>query len=389
MATVPKPAASLFISAGEASGDWAGALLVEALRRQGCELELRGVGGKRLRQAGVHLLADSSNWGAIGVLAAIPRLPAAYSARLSVQREWQASPPAAAVLIDCGPFNLPLARIARRLGIPTIYYMPPGSWSRRPRSLQLRDLVNVVAAPFPWTRDLLAGGHARVEWVGHPAVESVRPTMTPEVAYAHYGLDPNRPVVALAPGSRAQEVRHLLPALVEAATALANRHPGLQFLVPVAPAVDREQITSCFRRAGLIPTLLEGMEYNALQLAQAAAVCSGTATLEFACLRLPMVVVYRASSAVALQWAVRVRRTSQRFIALPNIVANREVVPELLGRAASPDGIAAAVSAYLSDPEARARTRRDLDEVVAALGGPGASDRTAALVLETIGSRQK
>ena len=384
-----RPTGSLFISAGEASGDWAGALLVEALRRQGCELELLGVGGRRLREAGVHLVADSSSWGAIGVFATIPKLPAACAARLKVRREWHASPPAAVVLIDCGPFNIPLARTARSLGIPVIYYMPPGSWSRRPRSLQLRDLVDVIAVPFPWTRDLLCGGHARVEWVGHPAVDSARPTITSEVAYVRYRLDPKYPIVALAPGSRAHEVRHLLPVLADAGATLVRRHPGIQFLVPLAPTVNREQVSSNFCRAGLAPTLLNGMEYDALQLAQAAAVCSGTATLELACLHIPMVVIYRASTAVALQWAIRTRRAGQRFIALPNIIADRKVVPELLAKDASPDAVATAVSALLSGSEAHARTRADLDQVVSALGGPGASDRTAALVLQTIANTER
>jgi lipid-A-disaccharide synthase len=279
---------------------------------------------------------------------------------------------------------MPLARIAKGLGVPVIYYLPPGSWSRRPRGGHLREVADVIATPFPWSRDNLAGGHARVEWVGHPAAESVRPAMSPEEAYRHYSLDPGRPVVALAPGSRAQELGSLLPVLAGAGVLLQGSFPGAQFLLPVAPSVDADRVRAHLRQQGLHALLLSGMEYDALQLAQAAAVCSGTATLEFACLRVPMAVVYRASAAVAVQWLIRSVRSRQRFVGLPNIIAGRQVVPELLGRAASPEGIAAVLCSFLHDEGLRATMRRDLDEVAATLDGPGASNRTAALILEAI-----
>jgi lipid-A-disaccharide synthase len=383
------PPRTIFISAGEASGDWAGALLAQALRRQAGPLNLWGVGGRRMREAGVQLLADSSTWGVIGFFAVLPKLPAAYATRFRAQREWRADPPAAVVLIDCGPFNMPLARIARGLGVPVIYYLPPGSWSRRPRGGQLREIADAIATPFPWSRDNLSGGHARVEWVGHPAAESVRPVRSAAEAYRHYGLDPNRPVVALAPGSRSQEIRRLLPVLARAALLLAARFPGTQFLVPVAPSVNAQQVQIRLCQDGVEAVLLSGLEYDALQLARAAVVCSGTATLEFACLRVPMVVVYRAAAAVALQWLIRSARSGERFVALPNIIAGRQIVPELLNRAASPESIAAALGSFLQDGGLRAAAVRELDEVAATLHGPGASDRTAALVLETLAAPRR
>jgi lipid-A-disaccharide synthase len=373
----------IFLVAGEASGDWSAALLAEALRRQQPGVRMWGIGGRRMAAVGVELFADSSRWGAIGIFEAASLVLRLWCTLRGVRRHLSGSPPDALVLVDCGAFNIPLARFARCAGIPTLYYFPPGSWSRKLRAAELRDLVDVIATPFPWSRRLLAGGRARTEWVGHPALETARPTLGPAEAGQSYGLDAARPVVALAPGSRRQELRHVLPVLAGSAARLAAQVPGAQFVVPVAASVDRPTIERTLARFGVTATLLVGMEYNALQLAGAAAVCSGTVTLEFACLGIPMVVVYRASSATTLQYRlVRGLIGRQRFAAMPNIIAQREVVPELLGSAATPEAVAAELKGLLRDEERRARVKADLAEVVGALGGPGASARTAALVLE-------
>jgi lipid-A-disaccharide synthase len=413
----------IFMVAGEASGDWVGALLAEALRRQRPGVSIAGIGGRRMAAAGVELFADSSGWGAIGVFEAASRVPRVWWALRATRRHLGKAPPDALVLIDCGAFNLPLARCARCAGIATLYYFPPGSWSRRLRSAELRELADVIATPFPWSRDLLAGGRARVEWVGHPVVEAARPTVSAEEAGRRYGLDANRPVVALAPGSRKQELRYVLPVLAGAGARLAAQVRDIhgrscvkvrlsssprqrrgrrgrsllhqdnalmqetpQFIVPVAATVDRLTVEKTLARFGVRATLLAGMEYNALQLADAAAVCSGTATLEFACLGIPMVAVYRASRATTLQYRlIRGLIGRQRFAAMPNIIAQRETVRELLGSAAAPEAVAAELAALLGDEERRTMMKRDLAEVAAALGQPGASDRTAALVLELAG----
>jgi lipid-A-disaccharide synthase len=380
---------SVFIIAGEASGDWSGALLVKALRRAGPGVKVQGVGGRRMAGAGAELVLDSSAWGAIGVLEGLMKVPLVWRALGEVKRRLAASPPSALVLIDFGAFNLRVAHAASPLGIPVLYYFPPGSWSRRPRGLELRDLADVIATPFPWSAELLAGGRARVEWVGHPVVETARPSLIPERAWSLYRLDPSRPTVALAPGSREQEIRHLLPVLAAAAARISGAFPGVQFLVPVAPSVDRDHVAATLKRVGVNATLLMGMEYDALQLAQVAVVCSGTATLEFCVLGIPMVVAYRASLATTLQYRVfRGLIGGQGYAAMPNIVAGRGIVPERLGSAATPASIAEAVGALLSDESKRAEMKRELAAVAATLGTPGASQRTAALTLELMASRE-
>jgi lipid-A-disaccharide synthase len=184
-------------------------------------------------------------------------------------------------------------------------------------------------------------------------------------------------------------MRHVFPVLAEAAGRIAADFPGAQFLVPVAPSVDRDQIAARLTQVGVKATLLSGMEYDALQLAQVAAVCSGTATLEFCVLGLPMVVVYRASLATTVQFTLlRGLLGGQRHAAMPNIIAGREIVPERMAGQATPESVAAAVGALLSDEKARAEMKRELAAVTETLGGPGASARTAELVSELMASRE-
>jgi lipid-A-disaccharide synthase len=378
---------AVFVTAGEASGDWAGARLANSLRRKRPELRLFGVGGRRMAAAGVDLVADSSDWGAIGLLEALRKVPRAYRGLRRARGHLAADPADVLVLIDSGGVNVPFARMARRHTPRILYYLPPGSWSRKRKKRAIQDLVDVIATPFPWSKDVLAGGHARVEWVGHPVLEAVRPQLSAEDARRRYALDPARPILALAPGSRGQEMRLLLPLLAGAAALLADRFPGLQLLVPVSDPVFERRIRDAFHQHGLEVLLLQGMEYEALQLAQAAAVCSGTATLEFTCLRIPMAIVYKASPATAFQYVLfRGMLGGQQYAGMPNIIAQREIVPELLRKEATPEAVARELTSLLVDRERRARVRADLDEVVRALGTEGASDRTADLILGLIAS---
>lgn len=379
---------TVFVVAGEASGDWAGALLVRALRERRSGIVIRGIGGRRMAAAGVDLVSDSSDWGAIGVFEAVQRIPRIYLAVRRLRSLLARRRPAAIVLIDSGGMNIPLARMIRKLGLKTLYYLPPGSWSRRPRSRAVTELCDVIATPFPWSRDLLSGGRARVEWVGHPVREAARPSIPKEAAWDRYGLDPERPVIAAAPGSRQQEMRYVLPVMAEASALLSQRWRGVQFLVPVSHPMYERSVRSAFERRGVGVTLLRGMEHDALQLADAAAVCSGTATLEFACLGVPMVVVYKASPGTTIEFLLlRGVLGNQWRAGIPNIIADRDVVPELLWRYATPEALARELGALLEDEERRDRMRADLEEVIQMLGEPGASEKTAELVLGMIGER--
>ena len=380
------------VVAGEASGDLHGAGLVRALRQQRDHLRFLGIGGPRLRAEGMELVADSSTWGLVG-------LPESAGWFLRVWRGWRRArqelsrrPPRALVLIDFGWVNMSLARAARSCGVPVLYFFPPQSWSRNPTRTEVADIVDAVATPFPWSAERLRGRHARVEWVGHPLRDIVQVTESRSQAAARLGLDPGRRVMALAPGSRPAEIRHILPPVAGAAALLAKEFPDLQFLVPVAPTVARETVAAELARVGVSARLLDGVDYDALQLADVALVASGTVTLELALLGVPMIVVYRVSRFAALQAALYRRlfpagTQGFRMVALPNLMAQRRIVPELLQDRATPELMAAEAGRLLRDAEARDRMRIELRAVAEALGPPGALERTAEMTLALLDER--
>ncbi|MHB9110738.1 MAG: lipid-A-disaccharide synthase [Armatimonadota bacterium] len=376
----------IFILTGEPSGDLHGARLAQALTVQHPAVELLGVGGTRMRRAGVRLLMESEHWGVIGIAAALGKLPYLLSRLHAIERILRADPPDVLVPIDFGAFNM---HLLRRLngGIPTVYYIPPGCWSRHRQPGQLPFLVQAVATPFPWSADNLraAGAPARVEWVGHPILEYTQVGGTREEARSKLSLRPDRPTVAVVPGSRQEEVRRLLPVFIGA---LQRLSPAPQVLLTVAPSLGEPSIREILARAGaqdLEIRLLDGIDYAQVRAADAALAASGTATLELACLDVPMVIAYRSSFATLVQFKIAVRGGQLRFIGLPNILADAPVVPELLQDAATPDALAEALTPLLTDMPARRAQLDAFAGIRANLGDGHACEKAARLVLEVGG----
>ena len=342
----------------------------------------------RLAEAGVRLLHDSSGWSAIGLLEGLKLAPALLAKLNWTKREIATNPPDALVLIDFGAFNVRVARAARKARVPTLYYLPPGSWSRRPRSRNLGSLVDTVATQFPWSVGHYLGG-ARVVWVGHPVLDAIQEGSPAEAISSYNGHYPNQSI-ALLPGSRKLELELMTPILADTAILIRKEFPAADFLLPVASGVRPEAVERPFRERGLAVTLLQGGDYCALRRAQVAVVASGTATLELACLGVPMVVIYRAPIPTYLQYKVlRGLLRGQRRVGLPNLLLERDVVPEYLQGRCRPELIAREAVSLLRNPERRERMRADLAEAVAQLGPAGASSRTADLVVELIESRRE
>lgn len=373
----------VFIVAGEPSGDRQGAALAAEVRRLEPAARVSGVGSHAMVAAGVDLFCDSAGWAAIGAGEALKKIPALWLKKRAIVRRLLSHPPAVLVLIDFGAFNLRLARSVQDSGIPILYYFPPRSWSRRPPTGDLTELVDAIATPFRWSEQALSGGKATVRWVGHPLVDQVRPALSPDEARRRWELAANECLVAVIPGSRAQELKLILPVLAEAAAILTRERPGLRVAVTLAPGVDRESLRQRFRRLGIEPIMVEGLNPDLLQLADVALATSGTATLELAIIGVPMVVAYKVSLTTKLQYEVarRLRGTLWRFIAMPNVIADRGIVPELLQERARPELIAAEARALLDDAGARERMRRELLAVADELGPPGAAARAAKMVL--------
>ena len=371
----------LFVAAGEASGDMHAAHLLEALRRHHPDLEVAGIGGNRMAAAGVRLLAHEKDLAVVGITEVASRLGALLRALRSAGRYLAQHRPHGVILVDFPDFNLRIARKARRLGIPVVYYIGPQVWAwRRRRVHTLSRLVRRMVVILPFEAALYRDAGADCVFVGHPLVDLVRPRLNREAGMARYALREGRPIVALLPGSRWQEVRRLLPEMLRAVARLAREGLPVQAVIPVAPSLDPAWVQRQVAASGVEARVVHGEAVDVLQLCDCAVVASGTVTLEAAFLEKPMVIVYRVSRLT--YWAARFL-VGVQHIGLVNIVAGREVVPELLQDAVTPEGIALQVRRLL-DPRVRQRVVASLQEVRRALVEPGAADRAARAVLQAL-----
>lgn len=366
----------LLISCGEASGDLYGAELVRHLREQVPGLDAFGLGGDRLQAEGASLLAHVRDLAVVGLLEVVSHLRHLRAVFGRVLEEAERHRPDAAVLVDYPDFNLRLARALHRRGIPVIYYVSPQLWAwRRGRIHDIRASVARMLVIFPFEEALYRDAGVPVSFVGHPLVSLVHPPADPVTLRRELGLDPERPVVALLPGSRAKEVAHNLPPMAASVDALAAARPELQFVAAVAASLDPTLIR---RGLGDRPvTIVHDRTHAALSAATAAIVASGTATVEAALLGAPMVVVYRLSP-----WTYRLGRRFVRvpYYAMVNLIGGRRVVPELIQGDFTADRVLGEIVPLLDDTETRRQMQRDLHEVREKLGAPGASARAAAVV---------
>ncbi|MCS7173695.1 MAG: lipid-A-disaccharide synthase [Armatimonadetes bacterium] len=363
----------VFLLAGEVSGDIAAAHLTRALRALEPRVEVVGGGGQRMREAGVRVVLDTSTWGVIGYLESYLRVPIFAERLWRVLRWIRQEAPDVLVLVDFPGFNL---AVARHLSpqIPTMYYFPPMAYGRRSgRARKLARLPVRVLAPFPFEADLYREAGADVIFTGHPALDWVRPERSREEFCATLGLDATRPLVALLPGSRTQEVRALLPAMVGAVRIARQRVPGLQAVIARAS----ETLERLIAQHALDLPVIPGHPYDLLAASDAALVASGTATLEALILGTPMVVTYRVSRVTA--WIAR-RIATVPWISLPNLLAGAEVVREMLQEQANPQALAEELLRIL-DPDHADRIRRVLGALRERLGPPGALERSAREVL--------
>jgi len=376
----------IFVIAGEPSGDQHAAMLGEALRARR-DVELMGVGGRRMREAGFELLYDSTQWSGIGVVESLKRVPMLLSVQRRLVGRLTSSPPDLLVLVDFGAFNV---RLARRLAggerPPILYYFPPRSWQRNADYRGLAGIVDRVATVFEWGEELLRAAGVDGRFVGHPVVDRIQPAdaATRAELREELGLAADDLVIGLLPGSRRTEVLCNGRVQLEAARIIAERRPGARFLLSVAPSAPDELLTGLagrFGPAGRVTTV--GGVARIVSAADMVITACGTATLEAAAALTPMIIMYVGTWLMHVE--KRLRRFDPEFTGMPNIVVGREVVPELIDTRATAPAIAEAVEHLLSDAGALAAMRTDLRAVRDRLGEPGVSARVADMALEMLG----
>jgi lipid-A-disaccharide synthase len=375
--------ATIMLVAGEASGDLHGGALCRALVSAAPGLRLVGLGGASMAAAGLVPLGDIGPTAVVGVTEVVRRLPALQGLYRRLAAAVTGERPAALVLIDFPGFNLRLARIARRAGVPVVYFIPPQVWAwGRGRLQAIRDSITLVLAIFPFEAAVYRDAGVPVEFVGHPVLDAVRDAPSTAQARRILGLAADDLVIGLLPGSRAQEIARMTPLLRDAALRIRERRPAARFLLALAPGVDPRSVAA--HLAGGPPVeVVHGQTPAVMRAANLLLVTSGTATLEAALLGAPMVVCYRLSWVTerVARWALRVPWAS-----LVNLVLGRPAVPELcLRHLANPERLAAEALAVLDTPGAIQAQRAAFAELAGAIGEPGVAARAARHVLDAAG----
>jgi len=373
----------ILIVAGEASGDLHGAHLAKALRELSPDVSIAAMGGKALAAQGVTMLADAAKLAVVGISEVLSHLGDIRTAMATLGRHLREKRPDLVVLIDYPDFNLLLARKAKKLGIPILYYISPQVWAWRSGRVKIiRRLVDRMAVILPFESRFYAERGMMVDFVGHPLLDSVRTTMSRTEFRIRHAIPADNTMVGILPGSRKKELAAMLPIFLAAAERLATRHHSLTFLIPLAPTISRADLDQCgLANSNLDVRVVEEERYDLMAACQAVMAASGTVTLELTILGVPMVISYRVSP---LTYALGRKLIKVPYASLVNLVADERVVAELLQDDAKPEKISLAVGRLLDDAAYRQAMIDKLHQVRAALGEPGASRRTAQLALGMI-----
>lgn len=373
---------AIMVVAGEASGDKHGAKLAAALRasRPDLSFEFFGAGGDEMRMAGVETLVDAREVAIMGALEVARALPKFLSVFRRLREAANQLKPQLVILIDWPEFNLRLAKKLHRDGHRVIYYISPQIWAWRSYRIHaIKRYVEKMLVILPFEKDYYEGAGVEVDYVGHPLLDSVRVTTTREDFCLRYQLDPSQPVIALLPGSRHSELKYILPPMIEAVRLLNQSHPHFQFILPLARTFAPGEIES--QIASIKLRLIENDTYNAIAASDLAVVASGTATLETAIIGSPLIVVYRASS---LNWRIFRPLINTPFVGMPNLIAGREIAPELLQDDLNGKRLSRVIVEFLDDPARLRQSRADMAEVRKKLGEAKASERAANKILEKL-----
>jgi lipid-A-disaccharide synthase len=378
----------ILMIAGEASGDIYAGRLLRHLRRSDPSLQALGIGGKEMRSAGADLYADAEDLGVVGILEILPKAGVIFQAYWKTRQILRTRQVDLALLVDYPGLNIRIAKTAHQAGIPVIYYVSPQVWAWKAwRVGLLARRVDRMLVVFPFEEEIYRKAGLPCEFVGHPLVDDYQ-----EFAAGHpfsqeeqrklYGLKPDQPVIGIFPGSREGEVSHLLDRFVQAAGRVHAVRPGVQFLVAVAPTLSRRNLESHFNgKSDFDIRWIEEDPHGALFASDAVMAASGTITLQAALHEKPMVIAYRVSP---LTWRIARQVVRVDHIGLPNIVAGKRIVPELLQEDASPEKIAGELLRFFDEPGYREKVRQELLEVKQRLGRPGASARAAKIVLDSL-----
>ena len=368
----------ILIIAGEASGDLHGAHLAKAITAQDASAQLVGIGGPGMRAAGVTMIPGVPQLDLVG-LVGLSAVRAIIQRVLAVRRVLKAEPWDLVVFIDNPGLNMRLARMAKAAGRRVLYYIAPQIWAWRPGRMKwIQERVDHVVVILPFEPDLYRRAGVRCTFVGHPLLDSVAPEYNRNALRRQFNLEESAPVIGLFPGSRVAEVNMLLPVLLQAAAELVKRDPKTQFILAQASSIDDNLLHDLLRESPVPVLVVKDQASEAMAVSDLLLVASGTATLQAAVVGTPMILLYKTTLPtywVARMW-IRVK-----WIGLVNLVAGRTVVPELIQDEATVERLTTEACRLLNDRQAYDEMKNGLRQVRQSLGDPGASFRTAQVVL--------
>jgi lipid-A-disaccharide synthase len=371
----------IMIVAGEASGDMHGAGLVKEMQRLNPKLEFFGIGGSALRQAGVRIRVDNAQMAVVGISEALLKLRMLLNALGVAKKDLRGMHPDLLIVIDFPDFNLHVATMARKMGVPVLYYISPQIWAwRTGRVKKIKKVVDHMVVIFPFEVDFYKRWHVPVTFVGHPLLDSMSSRMAGE---KKQNLGGSGRLIGLLPGSRNEEVMRLLPTMVQVADVVSEHIPDIRFAIPVASSVDRSLVESITRNGAARILVLSDRLRDVLEEATLLITASGTVTLEAAIAGTPMIIVYKVSG---LSYWLGKCLIHVKHIGLANLVAGKSIVPELIQHQVSAAKIARKALNLLSDDSALAEMRRELGCVTQLLGVPGASKRAAEVAMSLLSS---
>jgi lipid-A-disaccharide synthase len=371
---------SIMIIAGEASGDMYGAKLARAIKTRSRDVSLFGIGGSAMRAEGVRLVVDADTISVVGITEVLTRLPRIYRAMGIAKKYLNNRKPALLILIDFPDFNFHVAAIAKKLRIPVLYYISPQIWAwRQNRVKKIKRLVDHMAVILPFEAAFYRKHRVPVSFVGHPLLDCIRPASGQQSSET----DSSGPVIGLIPGSREKEVSTLLPVMLDAARIIKMSIPAARFVVSCAQSINESDVHGVVSQyeSTLDIKTVRGAVDQVFKQSQLLVAASGTVTLEAALHGVPTIIIYKVSP---LSYWLGKRLIKVKHIGIVNLIAQKELQPELIQDEASPQAIARTATAMIDNPERLKQMKKELVNIRDLLGGTGASDRVARIALNLI-----
>lgn len=373
----------IIIVAGESSGDFHSASLIQALKKINPDIEICGIGGERMRAAGCQLIFDISELSIIGFTGVLVNLSKIRRVFKLLLAKIDGQKPDAVILVDYPGFNLKVARAVKKRNIPVIYYISPQIWAWwKGRIKAIKHYVDKMIVVFKFEQKLYQDYGIDAAFVGHPLLDIARPSTTKQAFLNNAGLPAENITIGLIPGSRKMEIERILPILINSARIIKEKLHQAQFMVLQAPGQPEQLYNTEIKNSGLPLVICQNQTYDFLNACDFVLVASGTATLETAIMRKPMIVVYKVSF---LNWLIARSLIKLPFIGLVNVVGEKLIVPEFIQFRAQPELIAQRALRMLGNQERLTEVKQQLSMVRQSLGLPGASQRAAEVILRTLG----